>query len=69
MEKKIKIDGYINIYDSNNDYFNNICSKITSKSGTDYNLNNWRNNFLDNNISLCEKNYELIEYNYIKEKA
>ena len=65
----VKIDGKLDKYNSSSDYYNNICSKTTSESGTDISLNDRRNEFVNNNISLCEENCELIEYNYIKEKA
>ena len=49
--------------------FNNICSKTKSQSGIDISLNDRRNEFVDNNLTLCEENCKLVEYNYNKEKA
>ena len=51
----VKIDGNLDIYNSSSDYYNNICSKTTSESGTDISLNDRRNEFVNNNISLCEE--------------
>jgi len=65
----VKIDNELDKHNSSSDYYNNICSKITSQSGTDISLNDRRNEFIDNNLSLCEENCKLIEYNHIKEKA
>ena len=56
-------------YNSSSDYYNDICSKTTSESGTDISLIDRRNEFVDNNMSLCEENCELIDYDYTKEKA
>ena len=46
-----------------------LCSKTTSESGTDISLKDRRNEFLDNNMSLCEENCDLIGYNKITTKA
>ena len=65
----VKINDNLDKYNSSSDYYNDICSKTTSDSGTDISLNDRRNEFVNNNISLCEENCELIEYDYSKEKA
>ena len=65
----VKIDDDIKKYNSSSDYYNNICSKTTSKSGTDISLNDRRNQFKENNMSLCEENCYLVEYNYTTKKA
>ena len=65
----VKIDDIIEKYDPNSNYFNDICSKTSSKFGTDISLKDRRNEFVNNNMSLCEENCELIEYNNINEKA
>ena len=56
-------------YDSNSDYYNNLCSKTTSESGTDISLSDRKNEFIDNNMTLCEENCELINYNYNYKKV
>ena len=66
---KVKINDSIDKYDSNSDYYNDLCSTTTSESGTDITLNDRRNEFVDNKMSLCEENCELIDYNTNKEKA
>ena len=65
----VKIDGPLDIYNSSSDYYNNIGYKTKSKSGTDISLNDRRNEFVNNNLSLCEENCELIAYDYNKEKS
>ena len=65
----VKINDKIDKYNLSSNYYNDICSKTTSESGTDISLKDRRNEFVDNNMSLCEENCELIDYNYDNEKA
>ena len=65
----VKINGTLDIYNPKSDYYNDICSKTTSESGTDISLKDRKNEYVENNMALCEENCELIEYDYIKEKA
>ena len=44
-------------------------SKTTSESGTDISLTDRKNQFKENNMSLCEEDCDLVEYNYTTEKA
>ena len=66
---KVKINGSLDKYNLKSDYYNDICSTTTSESGTDISLKDRKNEFIDNNMSLCEENCDLIEYNPKKEKA
>ena len=66
---KVSINGSIDKYNPKSDYYNDICSKTTSEDGTDITLKDRKNEFIENNMSLCEENCELIEYNTEKEKA
>ena len=50
-------------------YYNNICSKAKSKNGTDINLDDRRNEFVENNMTLCEEDCDLVDYNYTNQKA
>ena len=65
----VKIDDNIEKYNSSSDYYNDICSKTTSESGTDISLTDRKNQFKENNMSLCEEDCDLVEYNYTTEKA
>ena len=65
----VKINDIIEKYNPKSDYYNNICSKATSSSGTDLPMEVRRNEFVDNNMSLCEENCDLIEYEQTKEKV
>ena len=65
----VKINDSLDKYDPNSDYYNDICSKTTSESGTDISLKDRKNEFVNNNMSLCEENCELIGYDQVKNKA
>ena len=65
----VKINDNIDKYNPKSEYYNDICSKATSESGTDISLKDRKNEYVNNNLSLCEENCELIEYNQEKEKA
>ena len=66
---KVKINGTLDKYNPKSDYYNDICSKTTSESGTDISLKDRKNEFVNNNMSLCEENCILVDYNYEKEIA
>ena len=65
----VKINGTLDKYNLKSDYYNDICTTTTSESGTDITLKDRKNEFIDNNMSLCEENCDLIEYNFTKGKA
>ena len=65
----IDINGTFDIYNPKSNYYNNICSKATSENNTDIPLNDRKNEFIKNNLSLCEENCELIGYNNTNKKA
>ena len=65
----VKINGSLDKYNLKSDYYNDICSIATSESGTDISLKDRKNEFINKNMSLCEENCDLIEYNKTKEKA
>ena len=59
----------IDKYNTSSDYYNDICSNAKSKSGTDITLNDRKNEFINNNMTLCEEDCNLIEYNEITKKV
>ena len=65
----ISLNDSLDKYDSNSDYNNNLCSKTTSESGTDISLSDRKNEFLYNNMTLCEENWYIINYDYIYKKV
>ena len=66
---KVEINDTLDKYDPYSKYYNDICSRATSDSGTDINLHDRKNEFINNNMSLCEENCKLINYNYTSKKA
>ena len=56
-------------YDLNSDYYNDLCSKTSSESGTDIILLDRKNEFLDNNMTICEENCEVKSYDYTYKKV
>ena len=75
--KNMKIDILIPVsltddidkHNSSSDYYNNICSRTTSKFVTDICLKDRKDEFIDNNMTLCEENCDLEEYDKNKEIA
>ena len=65
----VKINDTLDKYNSSSEYYNDICYKTSSDYGTDISLKDRRDAFVENNMTLCEENCELIGYNYDKEKA
>ena len=63
------IDGNIDKYNSKSDYYNDICSKDSSNSKIDIPLSDRKNEFLENNLTLCEENCEFISYDEYNKKV
>ena len=66
---KVKLDDTIDKYDPKSDYYNNRCSKVTSSFGTDITLEDRRNEFVDNNMFICEEMCNVIYFNKDTEKV
>ena len=49
--------------DPNSDFYYDNCFSYTTENGTDIILNDRKQEFIDNNLSLCEINCSYIEYN------
>ena len=75
--KDIKIDIilpmilYENIdkLNSSSGYYNDICYTASSESGTDIILTDRRNEFIENNKTVCQENCVFSKYNYQTQKA
>jgi len=65
----VSINDSIDIYNSSSGYYNDICYLATSIYNTDISLKDRREEFIKNNLTLCEENCVLIEYDYIFQKA
>ena len=62
-------DDSLDIYNSSSDYYNDICYPATSKSGTDIILNDRKNEFINENRTLCQEECKFVNYNYTSLKA
>ena len=60
----VEINDIIDKYNSSSGYYNDLCYTLTSQYGTDICLKDRKNEFIDNNLTLCEENCELISYDY-----
>ena len=56
-------------HDPNSEYYNDECSTYTTENGTDILLDDRRNEYIDNNLSLCEANCTYKGYNEDTKKA
>ena len=75
-DTKIEISIPVNIneenlfkYNISSDYYNDICYIYETENGTDIILNDRRNEFINNNMSLCENNCDYEGYDTINKKA
>ena len=69
--ENIKTNTYISVdidekevfkYDPNNEYYNDRCNQYTTENGTDITIYDRKNEYNENNMSLCEKNCEYKGY-------
>jgi len=56
-------------YDQNSNYYNDICFTYTSENGTDVILVDRRKEFIQNNMSLCERNCDYKGYDMDSKNA
>jgi len=56
-------------YNISSDYYNDICFPFTTEYKTDIILSDRRNEYINNNMSLCESNCEFTRYNFNKKEA
>ena len=56
-------------YDPNSEYYTDECSTYTSEDGTDILLSDRKEEFNDNNMSLCENKCDFIKYDSDTKKA
>ena len=56
-------------YDPNNKFYTDRCHPYTTESGTDITLYDRKNEYNNNNLSLCEKNCEFNGYNKTTKKV
>ena len=56
-------------YDPKNNFYNDICFTHTSKNGTDITLNDRQDEFINNNLTLCENGCDYNSYNEKTQKV
>ena len=56
-------------YDQKSEFYNDICSTYKTKFNTDITLKDRQNEFINNNMSLCEDNCDFINYNISLKKV
>ena len=56
-------------YDPNSEYYNDECNTYTTEDGTDILINDRQEEFVDNNMSLCENICTYVGYNSTNKKA
>ena len=56
-------------YDPNNEYYSDECNPYTTKDGTDILLNDRHNEYNNNNLSICENNCTLKDYEKVSQKV
>ena len=69
IKKKVNLTQDIDEYNSSSKYYNDICFISESNNAYDICLKDKQNNYVKNNMSICEINCDFISYNYETQKA
>ena len=56
-------------YDPSGEFYNDICSPYTNENGADVILLDRKNEFINNNLTLCDEDCQFKEYDSINKKA
>ena len=65
----INITGNLDKYNLSSGYYNDICYTTDSKYKTDISLNDRKNDYVNNNMSICEIDCDFIAYSYETQNA
>ena len=65
----IKITGNIDKVNPNSNYYTDICYTEISEDGTDISLYDRKQNYVNNNLTVCEEDCDFITYNETNGKA
>ena len=59
----------IDKHNASSGYYNDLCYTLTTESNTDECLNDRRDEFVNNNLSICEEDCQFTEYDMINKRA
>ena len=59
----------LDLYNMSSDLYNDICYTLTSENGTDKPLKDRQNEFIKNNMSICEEDCDFTQYDNETKKA
>ena len=65
----LEISEDLDLLNISSSYYNNICHKATSDSGTDIILKDRRKEFVDGNKTVCQEDCDFSEYDSINQKV
>ena len=65
----MNITGDLEKYNSSSPYYNDICYISDSDEGKDISLNDRKQEYINNNMSVCEQGCDFVSYNYELQKA
>ena len=65
----IQITENLDKLNSSSEYYTDLCYTATSDDGTDINLNDRKNEFVNNNITVCQEDCVFAEYDHNIKKA
>ena len=65
----INLTGNIDMYNKSSPYYNDICYITDSEYGTDISLVDRRENYINNNMGICEDGCDFVSYNNETKKA
>ena len=65
----VNITESLDILNSSSDYYKDICYPAESEDGTDINLKDRKNEFIEKNKTVCQEDCAFSEYDYNKNKA
>ena len=66
---KANLTGNIDKYNKKSNYYNDICYITDSDYGTDISLSDRKEEYINNNMGICEDKCDFISYNYETQKA
>ena len=59
----VKLEGDLDLYVPNSDFYNDICTTFTTEKGTDLTISGRKNYYIENKMAICEEGCIFIDYN------